>query len=120
MLLCCCPYEGMRYTATISVVPGVTSINGVDIRTLLPASAVAQLGPATIPFTEDQYFGKIDFEPGDKDRLEFTVKVRNETQTDDVGVGRAKSDSIGVINDETRFSLRWQHSGEPSANEGPS
>jgi outer membrane receptor for ferrienterochelin and colicin len=105
-------YEGKRYTTPITVVPGVNFLNGVDVRTLLPASAVAQLGPATIPFSEDQYFGKIDFEPSDKDRLEFTVKVRNETQTDDVGVGRAKSDSIGVINDETRFSLRWQHSGE--------
>src|SRR6267154_4437230 len=110
-------YEGKRYTTPITVVPGVTSINGIDVRTLLPASVVAQLGPATIPFTEDQYFGKIDFEPSDKDRLEFTVKVRNETQTDDVGVGRAKSDSIGVINDETRFSLRWQHSGEHWAND---
>jgi outer membrane receptor for ferrienterochelin and colicin len=105
-------YEGKRYTTPITVIPGTEFVNGIDVRTLLPASAVAQLGPAALPFTEDQYFGKFDFEPGDKDRLEFTVKVRNETQTDNIGTGQAQSSSIGVINDETRFSLRWQHSGE--------
>lgn len=105
-------YEGKRYTTPITVTPGVTVLNGLDITTLLPADAVAQLGPAQLPFKEDQYFGKIDFEPGDRDRLEFTAKVRNETQSDNIGVGQAKSASIGVINDETRFSLRWQHSGD--------
>jgi outer membrane receptor protein involved in Fe transport len=105
-------YEGKRYTTPITVTPAVAFINGVNVRTLLPASAVAQLGPSAIPFSEDQYFGKFDFEPTDKDRLELTAKVRNETQADNIGTGQAKSTSIGVINDETRISLRWQHSGE--------
>jgi len=110
-------YEGKRYVSPITVTPGVTFINGVDVTTLLPASAVAELGPGQLPFSEDQYFGKLDFEPTDKDRLEFTAKERKESQADNIGVTNAKSASITVLNDETRFSLRWQHSGERWSND---
>src|SRR3984893_5944155 len=36
-------YEGKRYVSPITVTPAVTFINGVDVTTLLPASAVAEL-----------------------------------------------------------------------------
>jgi hypothetical protein len=39
-------YEGKRYNTPKDVTPGVTVIDGIDTTTLLPASAVAQLGPA--------------------------------------------------------------------------
>jgi outer membrane receptor for ferrienterochelin and colicin len=105
-------YEGKRFVTPVTVRPGIDFLNGVDVTTLLPADAVAQLGPATQPFKEDQYFGKIDYEPTERDRLEFTAKERSESQTDNIGVTQAKSASIFTLNDETRFSLRWQHSAD--------
>ena len=102
-------YEGKRFNTPITVTPGVTTLNGVPIASLLPASAVAQLGPSSLPFNEDQYFGKLDWEPTENDRLETSVKVRSETQIENIGVAQAASQSIGVKNDDTRIALRWQH-----------
>jgi hypothetical protein len=60
-------YEGKEFNTPTTVVPGVTGVTN-----LLPASAQAQLGPASLPFNEDDWFGKIDFEPTDKDRFEIS------------------------------------------------
>jgi hypothetical protein len=110
-------YEGKRYDTPITVTPGVTTLNGVPIAGLLPASVAAQLGPGSLPFNEDEYFGKIDFEPTDSDRFEFSVKVRSETQVENIGVAQAASSSINVLNDDTRYTLRWQHSADHWFNE---
>jgi outer membrane receptor protein involved in Fe transport len=105
-------YEGKRYDTPITVTPGVSNLNGVAIQTLLPASVVSQLGPAGLPFQEDQYFGKLDFEPTDSDRFETSVKYRKENQIENIGPAQAASSAISVINNDTRFTLRWQHSGD--------
>jgi outer membrane receptor for ferrienterochelin and colicin len=105
-------YEGKRYNTPITVTPGVTDINGVPIASLLPASAVAQLGPNGLPFNEDQYFGKIDFEPTDSDKFETSIKYRKENQIENIGTTQAASSAISVINNDTRFTLRWQHSAD--------
>ena len=110
-------YEGKRYNTPVTVTPGVITLNGVPIQTLLPASVSAQFGPGSLPFNEDQFFGKLDWEPSDSDRFEFSVKVRSETQTENIGVAQAASASIQVKNDDTRFTLRWQHSAERWFNE---
>src|SRR5580692_1853539 len=110
-------YEGKRYNTPITVTPGVTTLNGVPIATLLPASVAAQLGPGALPFQEDEYFGKLDFEPTDSDRFETTVKYRKENQTENIGVAQAASSAISVINNDTRFTLRWQHSADHWFNE---
>jgi len=106
-------YEGKRYDTPITVDPGVTTLNGVPIATLLPASVVSQFGPAGLPFQEDEYFGKLDFEPTDSDRFETSIKYRKETQTaGNVGTAVASSAGLNVINNDTRFTLRWQHSAD--------
>jgi outer membrane receptor protein involved in Fe transport len=110
-------YEGKRYNTPITVTPGVTDINGVSITTLLPASVVAQLGPGSLPFQEDEYFGKLDFEPTDADRFETSIKYRKESQIENIGVAEAASSAISVLNNDTRFTLRWQHSADHWFNE---
>lgn len=83
----------------------------------LPAGALAQLGPATRPFSEDLYFGKIDWDIGENDRLELSAKVRDEKGRDDVGNQTAISASKNIKNTEERYDLRWQHYGEGYFNE---
>jgi outer membrane receptor protein involved in Fe transport len=106
-------YEGKRYDTPITVTAGgPAALNGIPIATLLPASVAAQLGPNGLPFQEDEYFGKLDFEPTDSDRFETTIKYRKENQIENVGVAQAASSAISVINNDTRFTLRWQHSAD--------
>jgi outer membrane receptor protein involved in Fe transport len=110
-------YEGKRYNTPIAVTPGATVLNGVPIATLLPASAAAQLGPGSLPFQEDEYFGKLDFEPTDSDRFETSIKYRKESQIENIGVAQAASSAISVLNNDTRFTLRWQHNADHWFNE---
>jgi outer membrane receptor protein involved in Fe transport len=105
-------YEGKRYQTPITVTPGVTDLNGAPIGPLLPASVAAQLGPGELPFHEDEYFGKLDFEPTDSDRFETSIKYRKENQIENIGPAQAASSAISVINNDTRFTLRWQHSAD--------
>src|SRR6185312_15210788 len=100
-------YEAKRYDTPITVVPGVSGIND-----LLPADVVAQFGPADKPFDEDLYFGKIDWELTDRDRIEVSSKVRKEAQRDNVGGVTAASAGIDVVNNDTRIDARWQHSAD--------
>jgi outer membrane receptor protein involved in Fe transport len=110
-------YEGKRFNTPITVTPGVTTLNGQPIQTFLPADVNAQFGPAALPFDEDLYFGKLDFEPSDYDRIEFSVKVRNENQINNLGISKAESADITVKNNDTRYTLRWAHNGNHWLNE---
>jgi outer membrane receptor protein involved in Fe transport len=105
-------YEAKQFDTPVTVTPGVTNVNGVFPAGLLPASVQSQLGPADLPFSEDLYFGKLDWEFSDRDRIELSAKVRKEDQIDNIGVAQAKSASIDVINNDTRFDARWQHSAD--------
>ena len=105
-------YEAKRYDTPITVVPGVSGIDAV-----LPPDVVAQFGPADLPFTEDLYFGKIDWEFSDRDRIEVSSKVRKEQQRDNVGNQFAASRGVDVVNDDTRIDARWQHSADRWFNE---
>jgi outer membrane receptor protein involved in Fe transport len=109
-------YEGKRFDTPIAVTPGTTP-SGVDLNAVLPANVAAQLGPSTLPFSEDLYFGKLDFEPTDQDRLVFSTKVRRETQTLNIGVGQAASVAVAIENDDTRADLRWQRTADRWYNE---
>jgi outer membrane receptor protein involved in Fe transport len=110
-------YEGKRFVSPITVTPGVTTLNGLPIQNFLPASVNSQFGPASIPFNEDLFFGKLDFEPSDYDRIEFSVKVRSENQTENLGISKAASADITVINNDARYTLRWAHSADHWLNE---
>jgi outer membrane receptor protein involved in Fe transport len=110
-------YEGKRFVTPITVTPGVTTLNGLPIENFLPASVNAQFGPASLPFNEDLFFGKLDFEPSDYDRIELSVKVRSENQTNNLGISKAASADITVKNNDTRYDLRWAHSADHWLNE---
>jgi outer membrane receptor protein involved in Fe transport len=105
-------YEAKRFDTPITVVPSVTGVTA-----FLPANVQSQLGPSGLPFTEDLYFGKIDWEFTDRDRIELSSKVRKEDQTDNIGTGQAESASIDVKNNDTRVDARWQHSADSWFNE---
>jgi outer membrane receptor protein involved in Fe transport len=100
-------YEGKRFTTPSTVVPGLT-VSGVDLVSLLPASVQSQFGPSSTPFDENLFFGKLDWEFSDRDRIELSSKVRKETQTSNGGQ-TAPSAGVNAINDDTRVAGRWQH-----------
>jgi len=115
-------YEAKRFDTPKTVVPGVqTASDGAGgnyfIQPYLPPSVAAQFGPADLPFTEDLYFGKIDWEFSDRDTIEVSAKVRKEDQSDNIGTGQARSGSILVQNNDTRIDARWQHSADHWFNE---
>lgn len=101
-------YEGKRFNLPVAATPGQTP-SGVNLASVLPANVAAQLGPSALPFSEDLFFGKLDFVPTDQDRLVLETKVRRETQAQNIGAGMAASASIVVENDDTRTDVRWQH-----------
>lgn len=109
-------YEGKRFNTPIAVTPGYTP-SGIDVQAILPPSVAAQFGPANLPFSEDLYFGKLDFEPTDADRFVVSTKVRRETQALNIGTGQAASASIITENDDTRADLRWEHTSDLFYNE---
>jgi outer membrane receptor protein involved in Fe transport len=107
-------YEGKRFTKPIAV---ASSTGGANIPSLLPPAVAAELGPADLPFDEDLFFGKIDWEMTDADRFVLDAKVRRETQAVNIGVGRAVSASAETKNDDTRVGARWQHTADRWFNE---
>jgi outer membrane receptor protein involved in Fe transport len=97
-------YEGKRLITPIAVTSG-----NADGTPFLSAAVAAQFGPSSLPFKEDLYFGKLDFEPTDKDRFVLAAKVRQETQETNIGKSLATSTAVEVANNDTRIDGRWQH-----------
>jgi outer membrane receptor protein involved in Fe transport len=107
-------YEGKGFLTNVDpVVPGTN----VGIGSYLPADVQGKLGPATRPFKEDLYFGKIDWEVGDNDKLEFSVKVRDESGRGSVGGITTAAAARVTDNTEERYDLNWSHYGESYLNE---
>jgi len=109
-------YEGKRFNTPIAVTAGATP-SGVNLNSVLPAQVSSQFGPAALPFSEDLYFGKLDFEPTDADRFVLATKVRREIQATHIGTGFAASTGIVTENDDTRVDLRWEHTTDLLYNE---
>lgn len=107
-------YEGKGFVIPADpVVPGTN----VGIGAFLPDDVQGKLGPVTRPFKEDLYFGKLDWEIGDNDKLELSVKVREEDSRDSVG-GITTADAAKINkNTEERYDLNWEHYGEGYLNE---
>src|SRR6185369_12706736 len=109
-------YEGKRYETPVTVT--LDHAPPADVAANVPASALAQLGPATIAFNEDLYFAKLDWEPTDTDRFDLTVKFRREdSQGDQTGTGTAASAAIDTTNDEDRYEISWKRNGNGWLNE---
>ena len=99
-------YEGKEYDQPITVIPG----GPLAYTSQLPASVLAQLGPASQPFKENLYFAKLDWEPTDRDRIEVSGKYRDETAVSGIGTGVAASASYSTKNTDKRYDIRWDHS----------
>ena len=113
-------YEGKTYSVANSVQPpSVPGFAGgpVDVTKVLPASLLSQYGPTTNPFSEHLFFGKLDWEVSDRDRLELSLKYRKESQTLGAAGQTAASAAYDYENDDTRVDLRWQHSADGWLNE---
>ena len=102
-------YESKEYDTPIAVVPGAAS---PQLISQLPASALAQLGPASLPFKENLWFLKFDYEPTNRDRIELSGKDRNENAIVGTGTGVAASSALNQINFDRRFDIRWDHSAD--------
>jgi outer membrane receptor protein involved in Fe transport len=107
-------YEAKRFDTPITVTPSADGSPGVPF---LPADVAAQFGPANLNFKEDLYFGKIDWEPTDRDRFEASAQIRQEDQLGGVGGQNAVTSAYSTRNNDKRYALRWQHSGEAYFNE---
>ncbi|GAB3033251.1 TonB-dependent receptor [Oleiagrimonas citrea] len=107
-------YEGKRFNSPTAVTPPDTTATAVQY---LPADVQAQFGPANNPFQENLYFGKIDWEPTDRDRFELTARVRKEHTNSGIGNGTAASAGVNQINDDKRYALKWAHSADAWYNE---
>jgi len=109
-------YEAKRYETPATV---IVSANTPDaVAAALPADARAQLGPATVGFDEDLFFGKVDYEPTDSDRFELSAKIRDETADGaQVGTAVAASAAVNTDNTDKRYELSWKHSGNRWFNE---
>ena len=99
-------YEGKEFNTPTTVVPG----GATAYWSQLPASAQAQFGPASLPFKENDWFGKIDFEPTDRDRFEVSGHYRDETSLGNFGGVTTASAALNTINTDKRFDIRWDHS----------
>lgn len=105
-------YEGKRFDQPIVVVPGVSGVES-----FLPPDVAAQFGSSSLPFDEDLFFGKLNWEIGFNDRLELSARVRDETRLGNFGGATARSAGLNTKNDDTRLTARWQHSADTWLND---
>ena len=100
-------YEGKEFDSPTVVVPGVSSYVQY-----LPASVQALAGPASLPFKENDWFGKLDYEITDEDRLVLTGHYRAETAISGLGGINAAGAGLNTINNDKRYDLSWEHSAD--------
>lgn len=107
-------YEKKDFITPRVVVP---SANTFDFVQFLPQDVQDEFGPVVAPFEEDLFFGKLSWDIGDRDRVEISAQVRDETQLDSVGGQRALAHGRDLINKDKRGTLRWEHSADTWLNE---
>lgn len=100
-------YEGKEFDSPTVVVPGIS-----DYVQFLPANVQALAGPASLPFKENDWFGKLDYEITDEDRLVLTGHYRAETAISGLGGINAASAGLNTINNDKRYDLSWEHSAD--------
>ncbi len=109
-------YEAKRYQTPITV--GLENIPVPAIQANIPANALDQLGPASVMFHEDLFFGKIDWAFTDNDTLFVTAKVRKETsENDGLNNGTAPSAGKNVDSTDDRYEVSWKRNGSGWFNE---
>jgi len=102
-------YENKNFDIPTVVTPG----NGTDaLVPLLPPDVQAVFGPTSQPFDEDLFFGKVDWDITDRDRVAVSGQVRDENTIGNVGAANAYSHGINTDNYDRRWSARWEHSAD--------
>ena len=102
-------YEGKRLADYNAVTPSGNVPQSA--LALLPSGVSSQFGPVTNPFKENLYFGKIDVEPTENDRIEVTGNLRLETNFAGAGGQNAITTEVPYKNNVKRYDGRWQHNG---------
>jgi len=105
-------YEAKDFTTPNSVqAPALEddAHNSLDVVSWLPPDLRAIYGPVANPFKESLYFGKLDWEFSDVDRLELSTKYRRERQQAGSAGVIAESAASTYVNDDKRVQMRWQH-----------
>jgi outer membrane receptor protein involved in Fe transport len=113
-------FEGKQFTTPNTVrAPQLfdDGRNPLDVANWLPADLRANYGPVANPFRENLFFGKLDWEFSDADRLELSGKYRRERQQAGASGVIAASAASTYVNDESRYQLRWEHSNDNRFNE---
>jgi outer membrane receptor for ferrienterochelin and colicin len=78
----------------------------------LPGDLAELTGPATSPFKEDLWFGKLTFQPDGNNLVELSLKSRKEDEITGVGDRNTYSYGTEKSNDSLRGDLRWQYNAE--------
>lgn len=107
-------YEGKRFSRPVTVAPGGNVTSYVQY---LPQSVQDQFGPNNLPFQENLFFGKLDWEPTDYDRFELSARTRKEHTTGNYGGSTARSAGVDQNVTDRRYSLKWDHSADAWFNE---
>ena len=107
-------YEYKDFITARTVVP---NSDASQFSQFLPPAVQDLYGPASVPFQEDLYFGKLSWNVTDYDLVELSAQYRDEVQVDSVGGQRAAEHGRDVINKDKRSTLRWQHSADRWLNE---
>lgn len=108
-------YEGKRFVTPAD--PVSVPSNFSSYAQYLPQRVQSEFGPVSRPFKEDLYFGKIDWNIGENDKLEFSAKIRREDSRDSVGNQTTARAAKNNANRESRYDLRWEHYGNSFLNE---
>jgi outer membrane receptor protein involved in Fe transport len=113
-------YEGKEFTTPNTVVaPPLFDDNNTALDWVggLTPELRENYGPVANPFDEDLYFGKLDWEFSDVDRIELSGKFRKERQQAGAAGVIAESAAFTYINDDDRLQLSWEHAGDRFFNE---
>ncbi|KRG68811.1 TonB-dependent receptor [Pseudoxanthomonas dokdonensis] len=106
-------YEGKDYNTPRSVIPG----RQYPVENLPPDLQAAVRDTVSSPFSEDLYFGKIDWTLGDAHLLELTMKRREEEELTNIGGTKIASNGTNKTGEETRIDLRYQYSADTWLND---
>ncbi|TMN18155.1 TonB-dependent receptor [Pseudoxanthomonas sp. X-1] len=102
-------YEAKRIDRPRTVRVGDSAFDPAD----LTPELADYLGPATVPFKQDNYFGKLTWQANENNLVELSAKIRDESELTNVGDGpNVYSYGSDKTNDSKRFDLRWQFSNE--------
>ena len=105
-------YEGKRRTTPRDVTPGLS----LPV-SYFPAKYQSAFGPTNETFSENLYFGKINFTPTDNDLIEVSVKYRGEAgEQFNSGFNAYETRTLARV-EEWRGLARWEHTGESWVND---